>query len=49
VESMAAMNMVAEDEATSRVSEIYDDIKDTFRIDFVPKTSRWRRTPPTSR
>jgi hypothetical protein len=33
---MAAMNMVAEDEATSRVSEIYDDIKDTFRIDFVP-------------
>lgn len=36
MESMAAMNMVAEDEATSRVSEIYDDIKDTFRIDVVP-------------
>src|SRR6266511_3954370 len=32
VESMAAMKMVAEDEATCRVSEIYDDIKDTFRI-----------------
>jgi hypothetical protein len=36
VESMAAMKMVAEDEATSPVSEIYDDLNDTFRIDFVP-------------
>lgn len=31
MESMAAMKMVAEDEAACRLSEISDDIKDTFR------------------
>ncbi len=33
---MAALKMVAQDEATSRVSEINDDIKYSFRIEFVP-------------
>lgn len=33
---MAATKMVAEDEATGRVRDIYEEIKITFGIDFVP-------------
>lgn len=33
---MALTRMVAEDEATGRVKNIYEDIQNTFGIDFVP-------------
>lgn len=33
---MAATRMIAEDEATGRVRDIYEEIKGTFGIDFVP-------------
>jgi len=33
---MASPKMIPEDEATGRVNEIYDEIKDTLGIDFVP-------------
>lgn len=33
---MAVTKMVAEDEATGRVKDIYEDIQSTFGIDFVP-------------
>ncbi len=33
---MASVRMVPEDEATGKVKEIYDDIKATLDIDFVP-------------
>jgi hypothetical protein len=33
---MAATKMIAEEEATGRVKEIYQDIKTAFGIDFVP-------------
>lgn len=33
---MAAIKMVEETEAEGRVKEIYEEIKDTFEIDFVP-------------
>lgn len=33
---MAAIKMVEEDEATDDVKEIYDEIKSTLGIDFVP-------------
>ncbi len=33
---MGTVKMIAEDEATGKVKEIYDDIKQTLGIDFVP-------------
>ena len=33
---MAAIKMVEEAEASDRVKVVYDEIKDTFGIDFVP-------------
>jgi alkylhydroperoxidase/carboxymuconolactone decarboxylase family protein YurZ len=33
---MASVKMIPEDQATGRVKEIYDEIKDTLGIDFVP-------------
>jgi alkylhydroperoxidase family enzyme len=33
---MAAIKMVEEAEATGTVKDVYDEIKDTFEIDFVP-------------
>ena len=33
---MAVTKMVSEDEATGRVKDVYDDIRNTFGIDFVP-------------
>ena len=33
---MAAIKMVEEAEATDRVRNVYEEIKDTFGIDFVP-------------
>ena len=37
---MAAIKMVEEGDATGRVKDIYDEIKDTFGIDFVPNLYR---------
>ena len=33
---MASIHLVAEDEATGKVKEIFDEIKSTHGIDFVP-------------
>ncbi len=33
---MASIRMISEEEANDRVKEIYQDIKDTLGIDFVP-------------
>jgi alkylhydroperoxidase/carboxymuconolactone decarboxylase family protein YurZ len=33
---MASITMVAEEEATGKVKEIYEDIRKTLEIDFVP-------------
>ena len=33
---MATIKMVEEDEATDKVKELYQEIKQTFGIDFVP-------------
>lgn len=33
---MAAIKMVEEAEATDRVRNVYEELKDTFGIDFVP-------------
>lgn len=37
---MATVAMIAEEQATGRVKEIYEDIKDTLGIDFVPNMYR---------
>jgi alkylhydroperoxidase/carboxymuconolactone decarboxylase family protein YurZ len=37
---MASVEMIAEEQATGRVKEIYEDIKDTLGIDFVPNMYR---------
>ena len=34
---MALLHLVSEQEATGKVKEIYEDIKTTKQIDFVPK------------
>ena len=33
---MASIKMINEDEATGKTKEIYDDIKESLGIDFVP-------------
>jgi alkylhydroperoxidase/carboxymuconolactone decarboxylase family protein YurZ len=37
---MASVEMIAEEEATGRVKEIFEDIKDALGIDFVPNMYR---------
>ena len=37
---MASIHLVAEDEATGEVKEIFDEIKSTHGIDFVPNLYR---------
>ena len=37
---MATVAMIAEEQAKGRVREIYEDIKDTLGIDFVPNMYR---------
>jgi len=37
---MAAIKMVVEEDATGKVKDIYEEIKDTFGIDFVPNLYR---------
>src|SRR5688572_5290890 len=43
----ATVRLVAEHEATGRVREIYDDIKATKQIDFVPNFWRALASHPT--
>jgi len=33
---MASIKMISEDKATGKTKEIYEEIKQTFGIDFVP-------------
>ena len=37
---MASIEMVPEEEATARVKEVYEEIKQTLGIDFVPHMYR---------
>ncbi len=43
---MASIKMVAESEATGKVKEIYEDIKDKLGIDFVPNLYRVMASKP---
>jgi alkylhydroperoxidase/carboxymuconolactone decarboxylase family protein YurZ len=43
---MASVKMIPEDQATGRVKEIYDEIKDTLGIDFVPNMYKVLATNP---
>jgi alkylhydroperoxidase/carboxymuconolactone decarboxylase family protein YurZ len=45
--SMAAIKLVSEEEATGRVKEIYEDIKATLNIDFVPNLYRVMGSNPS--
>ncbi len=43
---MAPIEMVAEQEATGKVKEIYEDIKEQLGIDFVPNLYRSMSAKP---
>lgn len=43
---MASIRMISEDEATGSVKEIYDDIKQTLGIEFVPNLYRVMAAKP---
>ncbi len=43
---MATIKMIPEDEATGKVKEIYDDIRQTLGISFVPNLYRVMATKP---
>ena len=43
---MASVKMVSEEEASGRVKEIYDEIKSTLGIDFVPNLYRVMASKP---
>jgi alkylhydroperoxidase/carboxymuconolactone decarboxylase family protein YurZ len=43
---MASIEMIAEDEATGRVQELFEDIRETLGIDFVPNMYRVMATNP---
>ena len=43
---MAPIAMVAEEEATGKVKEIYEDIKERLGIDFVPNLYRAMSAKP---
>lgn len=44
---MSTVTMVPEDEATGRVKEIYDEIKQSLGIDFVPNMYKLMATKPS--
>lgn len=44
---MATVTMVPEDEATGRVKEIYDEIRQSLGIDFVPNMYKLMATKPS--
>ncbi len=37
---MATIELISEEDATGKAKEIYDEIKDTLEIDFVPNMYR---------
>ena len=43
---MASVKLVSEEEATGKVREIYDDIKNELDIDFVPNLYRVMASRP---
>jgi alkylhydroperoxidase family enzyme len=43
---MASIKMIAKDEATGKVKEIYEDIKSQFEIDFVPNLHKVMSSRP---
>ncbi len=43
---MASVKMVSEEDASGRVKEIYDEIKSTLGIDFVPNLYRVMASKP---
>lgn len=44
---MSAVTMVAEDEATGRLKEIYEEIRQSLGIDFVPNMYKLMATKPS--
>jgi alkylhydroperoxidase/carboxymuconolactone decarboxylase family protein YurZ len=44
---MASVQLVSEEEATGRVADIYNEIKETLGIDFVPNMYRAMAPVPT--
>lgn len=44
---MASVRMISEEEATGRVKEIYEEIKSTLGIDFVPNLYRVMASKPS--
>ncbi len=43
---MASVNLIAEEEATGKVKEIFEDIKARLNIDFVPNLYRAMAAKP---
>ena len=43
---MATITLIAEEDATGKVQELYQDIKDTLGIDFVPNMYRAMAAKP---
>ncbi len=43
---MALVNMVSEEEATGRVKDVYEEIKATLSIDFVPNLYKVMASKP---
>jgi alkylhydroperoxidase/carboxymuconolactone decarboxylase family protein YurZ len=46
VATMASIKMISEEEASSRVKEIYEDIKRVLDIDFVPNLYKVMASKP---
>lgn len=44
---MAAIEMISEENATGRVKEIYEEIKDAHGIDFVPNMYKVMASKPS--
>ncbi len=43
---MASIKMIAEEDATGKVQELYQDIKETLGIDFVPNMYKTMAVKP---
>ncbi len=43
---MAVIKMIAEEDATGRIQELYQEIRDTLGIDFVPNMYRVMAVKP---
>lgn len=44
---MSTVTMIPEDEATGRVKEIYDEIRQSLGVDFVPNMYKLMATKPS--